>query len=281
METLYDHAFYENRDKSTRASADRISSIVCNLVKINSVCDVGCGVGTWLAAFASRGAKEICGLDGDWVDQAKLVIPATDFLRADLSNPPSLSRTFDLAMSLEVAEHIPETKAEQFVNFLTSLAPVVMFSAAIPGQGGIGHINERWLNYWIKLFNDCGFVLLDCIRPKIWDSPDILLWYRQNTVLFARPESAKVIRLTGADQQATAGLPMLISPPLSMCDLVHPEMFSAMHTAHREISRKVERQSERLKRLAGEVDRLRSDQQSIRSNIGHLANNLMKKFALK
>ena len=71
---------------------------------------------------------------------------------------------------LEVAEHIPPECADIFVESLTwGLAPVIMFSAAVPGQGGTLHLNEQWPAYWASKFAQHGYVLIDCLRPQLWD----------------------------------------------------------------------------------------------------------------
>jgi hypothetical protein len=88
-------------------------------------------------------------------------------------------------MSLEVAEHIPRSRAPDFVDNLVELAPVVLFSAAIPRQGGVGHVNEQWQEYWAEIFARRGYAWVDCIRGRIWSDESIPRWYRQNMLLFA------------------------------------------------------------------------------------------------
>src|SRR5204862_3532668 len=141
-------------------SARAVVPLVMELVRPASVLDVGCGLGTWLAAFAEAGVADFLGMDGDYVDRAKLKIPAERFRAADLTNPPSPGRTFDLAVCLEVAEHLPEKASPRLVELLATAAPVVLFSAALPGQGGTRHINEQWPAFWQRLFAARGFVRL-------------------------------------------------------------------------------------------------------------------------
>ena len=100
-------------------------------------------------------------------------------------------RTFDLAMSLEVAEHLPPKSAEGFIAGLTKLAPVVLFSAAIPFQGGTNHVNEQWPQYWADLFARHGFDAIDCIRSEVWDNEEVEWWYAQNTILYANEAGLK------------------------------------------------------------------------------------------
>ena len=98
---------------------------------------------------------------------------------------PAVTRRYDLAISIEVAEHIEPGNAEEFVRLLTGLSDTVLFSAAIPGQGGTGHVNEQWPEYWAALFRASGYGAMDCLRTKIWDDAQIPFWYRQNCLIFA------------------------------------------------------------------------------------------------
>jgi hypothetical protein len=152
-------------------------------LKASSVADFGCGQGAWLSVWAKLGV-EIQGLDGDYVDRAGLLIPSTSFQAADLSQPIQLGRCFDLVQSLEVAEHLPPDRAEAFVSTLIAHAPCVLFSAAVPGQGGMHHVNERPLEYWRSLFRKHRYVPVDCIRPAIRDAAEVQQWYRCNTLLY-------------------------------------------------------------------------------------------------
>src|SRR5579885_1972354 len=150
--TGYDAAFYEAIAGGSRRSAEIIVPLVMELAHPQSVIDIGCGTGLWLAEFARHGVQDYTGVDGDHVDPLRLNFPPERFFAADLAKATGIPGTYDLAMSLEVAEHLPEASAQQFVRVLTGLAPTVLFSAAIPGQGGVGHINEKWQDYWRGLF---------------------------------------------------------------------------------------------------------------------------------
>jgi len=197
---LYNNEFYENRHKNTLYAAETILSIVQRVIpEIKSAVDLGCGVGTWLYVLGQRGAADICGVDGDWVNRDYLKIPEEKFINHTLSEGvPGIDRTFDLAISLEVAEHLPPGYAKDFVSLLTSLSDFVLFSSAIPGQTGEGHINEQWLDYWISLFSDRGYTGLDVIRKSIWNDTTIKFWYRQNTLLFAKNERIKDLKFEGS-----------------------------------------------------------------------------------
>lgn len=186
MSSKYNNEFYSSRHDQTVYSASTITSIVQDLIKPTSAVDLGCGVGTWLKVLNQNGVNDIFGLEGEWVKEEALVIPKEKFRKTDLSKPIELGRTFDLAISMEVAEHIDEKFADQFVDNLTNLAPVVLFSAAIPLQGGAHHVNEQWPVYWMEKFARRNYSVLDCIRPKVWNDPRITVWYAQNSLLFVR-----------------------------------------------------------------------------------------------
>lgn len=155
----------------------------------SSVIDIGCGVGAWLAACREIGVQHLHGVDGAYVDRQKLMIPAEDFLAADLARPLAAGRAYDLAISVEVAEHLPAERAAGFVADVTAQAPVVLFSAAIPGQESEGHVNCQWPAYWIELFARHGYRVLDALRPLVWDDPCVKWWYAQNLLLFIKEGS--------------------------------------------------------------------------------------------
>jgi SAM-dependent methyltransferase len=158
--------------------------IILNLVKPKSVLDAGCGTGTWLKAFEEVGVIDYIGVDGSHVDHSQLNIPIEKFVSQDLSAQWSLKRKFDLVLSLEVAEHLPEESADLFVETLVNHASEnIIFSAAIPGQRGQNHLNEQWPAYWERKFLRHGFHFHDDIRPLIWSNEKVEWWYRQNMFL--------------------------------------------------------------------------------------------------
>jgi SAM-dependent methyltransferase len=189
VSTPYTARFYDAIRKDARRSAEVVVPLVVDLVRPTSVVDVGCGVGTWLAVFREWGVEDVHGIDGAWVDRAVLEIPQAAFSVADLTRPFAFARTFDLAVSLEVAEHLPPDAADVFVDSLTALAPVVAFSAAIPLQGGTKHVNEQWPEYWAERFEARHYVTVDAVRRLIWDDERVQWYYAQNLLLFARPSA--------------------------------------------------------------------------------------------
>lgn len=182
----YSNAYYNYLQEATARSARSVVPLILEFVQPRSVIDIGCGRGTWLAAFKERGIAEIRGVDGPWVEQEFLDIPKTSFTVANLEEPFHVNRSFDLVVSLEVAEHLSPSCAGQFVDTLVGLGPVVLFSAAIPFQGGDHHVNERWPTFWAEHFQRNGYIPVDCLRRRIWQNDQVLWWYAQNTLFFVR-----------------------------------------------------------------------------------------------
>jgi SAM-dependent methyltransferase len=181
---LYSESYYLRLRDGARRSAQVVVPLVLRLVEPNSVVDVGCALGTWLRVFQENGISDIHGVDRPHVDHAKLEIPRDCFMAHDLRDTLDVVRTFDLVLSLEVAEHLPEACADQLVEDLTALGPVVLFSAAIPDQGGAGHVNEQLPDYWAKKFEARGFVPVDALRMSIWQNAEVDWWYAQNMLLY-------------------------------------------------------------------------------------------------
>jgi SAM-dependent methyltransferase len=179
----YTRDFFEAHKESARASAEVVVPIVMDLIKPGSVIDLGCGLGTWLSVWREAGC-DVTGVDGDWVDKARLAIPADRFIVHDLSSSYTLDGSYDLAMSLEAAEHLPSDAAARLVNALTKAAPVVLFSAAAPNQAGRNHINCQWPAYWAELFAQHDFVVIDSLRYLIWETERVDWWYRQNIMIY-------------------------------------------------------------------------------------------------
>jgi SAM-dependent methyltransferase len=197
--TAYSDAFFAAQSAGSLSSARAVLREAFGLLGTPaSVVDVGCGVGTWLRAAAELGAGAVLGLDGDWVPRGRLEIPEDRFVSCDLAcGGPAragVSGPFDLVMSLEVAEHLPASRAGAFVETLCGLGDAVLFSAALPHQGGVDHVNEDWPMAWGALFAARGFECFDALRPRVWLSPEVEWWYAQNVFVFARNGAAERMR---------------------------------------------------------------------------------------
>lgn len=220
----YTDEFFDRLHEGALHSAQVIVPLVQRLVEPTSVVDVGCALGTWLSVFRTLGVHDVVGVDGAYVNRAALDIPGECFHPADIGYPLHLGRRFDLAMSLEVAEHLPESAAEGFIDSLTALAPVILFSAAIPNQGGTNHLNEQWPEYWAERFGARGYLPVDCVRPMIWGHyPEVEWWYIQNTLVFATESSLRTNARLGRAFTSSRGVQL---------SMVHPACYlTALRTA--------------------------------------------------
>lgn len=212
----YNEDFFVNIQIGSELSARVIVPLVIEIIKPSNVVDVGCGTGEFLKVFQECGVDEILGIDGKYVERKQLAIPQKCFRDLDVSKPFTIDKTYDLAVCLEVAEHLPSESASELIESLTRLAPVILFSAAIPHQGGTHHVNEQWLDYWIELFKARGFQPVDALRKRIWNNRQIAWWYRQNIILFCTEQILVGDSILGKAYRETN---------LDQLSLVHPDLF--------------------------------------------------------
>lgn len=159
-----------------------------------SVCDVGCGVGNFLYVFKQLGVENVLGMDGEWAQTPLLnrYLTAGEFNAVDFETTlPSPPEKFDLCLSLEVAEHIAEERSDNFVNLLVQTADTIIFSAALPFQGGINHVNEQKEEYWERKFAKHGFIKYDIIRHRIFYNKKISGAYRRNIVVYSKTDASR------------------------------------------------------------------------------------------
>ena len=181
----YDQEYYDKHIPGSARSASAVVPIVMEAIKPRSVLDVGCGTCVWLCEFLRCGVTSVLGVDGEYVDQSNLAVPKQFFRARDLSDGLFDLGRFDLATCLEVAEHLPGSCSSALVQSLVNSSEIVLFSAAIPGQGGLNHINEQWPSYWQWLFSSHGYEPVNLILPKIRDNREVDWFYRQNLIVFA------------------------------------------------------------------------------------------------
>ena len=215
----YGKAFYDELNEGSYRSAQKIIAMVNGLFKPASVIDIGCGAGYWLKVWKEEiGITDILGVEGTYMNEAMFELDKKYLLNADLKQPLELGRKYDLVTSMEVAEHIPEEHADTFIKSLVDTGDIVLFSAAIKGQLGTYHINEQMPEYWAEKFAKHKYVVIDYVRPRVWNDTSIQYWYRQNTLLFIKESRlAEFPQL----QQAAA-----ITDPAYLTR-IHPEKYFA------------------------------------------------------
>lgn len=182
----YSSDFFKDIKNGSTNSAIQVIPIVLEYIYPKSVLDVGCGGGDWLSIFKQYGVEDIIGIDGDYVNTDDLSIDPNLFYPHDLTTPLRLNKKFDLVVSLEVAEHLPIDKAFIFIENLVQHGDIILFSAAVPGQGGTFHLNEQWPDFWVKVFESFDYIPIDCLRDNIWNLQKVEWWYKQNILFFVK-----------------------------------------------------------------------------------------------
>lgn len=199
-------------EEKNHHSADVIIDILKDYIQPKSVLDIGCGLGTWLQVAKEKWNCDTVGVEGHWVEDREGLV------KVDLEKGFDLNRKFDLAICLEVGEHLSAAAAPLLVQSLTRHAEIILFSAAIPGQGGHGHINEQFLNYWIDLFGACWYWPCNFIRASIWDRKDVHWWLTQNTMLFVKDGYRSTLGHTLREMNED-------SP--TIYNIVHPDVYAS------------------------------------------------------
>ena len=214
-EHVYSGGFYDYIDAGSRASARTVARLLLGEVRIGSLLDVGSGHGAWAAEWLAAGVTDVVAVDGDYVARDRLAIPSDRFRPHDLLQPLDLDRRFDLVQSLEVAEHLPDAAADGFVDTLTRHGNLVLFSAAVPHQGGEHHVNEQPLSYWRAKFAARGYAPYDWLRPRIAADRAVMPWYRFNTLLYANTDGAARLSPAIGSTRVAEGAPVDVSGDLS------------------------------------------------------------------
>lgn len=215
----YDSVFFDGIAIDSEVSALRMVPRLVDLLTPDSVVDVGCGTGTWLKSFRDAGVIDIQGIEGGWIGKSSVATSDIPIEIMDLNHPAAASRRFDLALSLEVAEHLKPDAAADFIDFLTSLADVIIFSAAVPLQGGFAHLNEQWPPYWSKYFDKKNYLCYDVIRPLFWSDDKIAPFYAQNMFIYVKKKLRKDLHNKLAAMHSFT--PYGVAPVA----LIHPGLF--------------------------------------------------------
>jgi hypothetical protein len=222
--SLYSRRFYARRQARVQASAAALVPRIVELLRPESIIDIGCANGLWLEAFNRSGVTHLRGVDGPWVAADSFRSPAGAFRKLDLAQCPlpyllgEPGERFDLLVSFELLEHLPAARADALVEAMCAMSDILLVSAAVPHQGGTGHINEQWPDHWISRFAARGFVACDFLRLAIWNDERIAPWYRQNIIGYFRGQVPQVVRDFAARHAAR-----LVDEPLPLC---HPGVFS-------------------------------------------------------
>jgi SAM-dependent methyltransferase len=190
---VYNSEFYADMQISSLASAKEIIPLLISRYKPASVVDVGCGTGAFAREFIQNGVDDVTGYEGEWMRGVQTLLQQEKYIFVDFTNGIVPTRIYDLCICLEVAEHLDSSSARTLVSILTSLSEKVVFSAAIPSQGGNHHVNEQWPDFWARLFAEKGYILEWDPRLSNWNNSNIASCYRQNLLVFEKGINRQMI----------------------------------------------------------------------------------------
>lgn len=168
-----------------------IAQAIINEYQPKRVIEFGCGNGELSKALSNAGV-EVTAIDAystpNFTEYENI-----NFYQVDLNDTDAVmdllkvtSTKFDLSICMEVAEHLNPDISEFLIQSLTSVADVVVFSAAIPEQDGDGHINCRDRYFWHEQFEKNNFYLKDTIRSQIRNNIKVGRWHALNIVDYVR-----------------------------------------------------------------------------------------------
>jgi SAM-dependent methyltransferase len=224
MSTIdYDH----HSNAHTGDAARVIVPLVLEIVAVSSVLDIGSGMGDWLLEFSRNGIEDYMGIDGIGIETRFYRADPSRFQQVDLRQQWDLGRRFDLAVCLEVAEHLPATCAGVLLKNIVQHSDRILFSAAVPHQPGQGHLNCQPPDYWQEKFNQLGFICTDPFRAQFWNTKFSEYWYKQNLFLATRV-------LAGYGQEPR------------LAHLVHPDLLEVIVNQSADIIANLESHNARL-----------------------------------
>lgn len=216
----YDQAKHDRSTSVSLPSAREILPYLIETFNPDSFVDVGAGYCNWAHTASELGVQDVAAVDGPWTDLSRIKIPRDRFHVHELDRPLDLGRRFDMALSLEVGEHIRTDASRTLVQSLCRASDLVVFGAATPLQGGFMHINEQWQSYWQTIFADEGYILFDLIRPKFWNNDHVIYYYRQNAFVYVKQDRSDLIGICRAEIAAAPSNPLI--------DAIHPAKYLEM-----------------------------------------------------
>ncbi len=191
---VYDDEFFGVNQEEGLKFAEWFIPLLRRTFQLNSLIDVGCGTGHYLHACRQSGISDVFGMEGSPFAFKHLLVPDHLVVRHDLRKPFQFDRRWDLALSLEVAEHIDDVDTDNYVRILCNASDVVVITAAPLGQGGTRHVNEHSRSWWTEKFSGAGYrydaaatdKMILGIREAKAQQKFVASWFEPNIMVFRR-----------------------------------------------------------------------------------------------
>ncbi len=191
---VYDQEFFNsNKDEGLKMASWFIPALK-KVTGFNSIIDIGCGTGHYLRYCLDNGITDVFGLEGSPHAFESLLVDKNIVVMHDLRKPYTFSRKWDIAISIEVAEHVDKLYTNNYIKILTDSSNIVILTAAQPGQGGTAHVNEQTPEWWKEKFGKFGFTLdeeatnhlKNEIRNAKANGGYVTDWFEPNILIFKR-----------------------------------------------------------------------------------------------
>lgn len=180
----YSNEYFNKHCNGSYNSAKIVLKLISSIYEPQTVVDFGCGVGSWLKAAKEIFNGKVLGFDTHIYDGFNMNIDKSEYSMLDITIPLNTTKMFDMAICVEVLEHIEEKYSDEVIKTLCKQSEFIIFSAAVPLQGGTGHVNEQPISYWANKFSKHGYLAIDYLRPHIWNNENVDLWYRNNIIIY-------------------------------------------------------------------------------------------------
>lgn len=151
----YSKEYYKSINKDESAQAKALGEILIKLYRPNSVVDIGCGTGLYLSQF--KCIQYGFDISPDAFDPEVIQVERGLVDIRDLTQPMNVNIKSDLAICLEVVEHIGSENADILIENISKWSDTIVMTAAPPGQAGLNHVNCQPMSYWEEKMAKYGF----------------------------------------------------------------------------------------------------------------------------
>ena len=192
--TVYDGDFFDSNQEEGLSMTIWSVPLFQKIFNFKSLIDVGSATGHYLKTCIDAGVDDVMGLEGSPEAFKKLIVDKKYVIMHDFRDPYTFHRKWDLAISIEVAEHIDGIYADNYVKILTDSSDTVLLTAAPPGQGGTAHVNEQPQEWWIARFSTFGFAYDKATTRQVKEGIEeaeekgfgVAPWLKPNVMVFRR-----------------------------------------------------------------------------------------------